>query len=48
VGHASRSDGLLRLETSRARVSQSGLKTGGCAIMGGARGIIVEVVSSRS
>jgi hypothetical protein len=28
VGHASRSSGLLRLEASRARVSQSGLKTG--------------------
>jgi hypothetical protein len=29
VGHASRSSGLLRLEANRARVSQSGLKTGG-------------------
>jgi hypothetical protein len=29
VGHASRSSGLLRLEASRARVSQSGLETGG-------------------
>jgi hypothetical protein len=28
VGHASRSSGLLRLEASRARVSQSSLKTG--------------------
>jgi hypothetical protein len=28
VGHASRSRGLLRLKASRARVSQSGLKTG--------------------
>jgi hypothetical protein len=29
VGHASKSSGLLRLEMSRARVSQSSLKTGG-------------------
>jgi hypothetical protein len=29
VGHASRSSGLLRVEASRARVSQSGLKSGG-------------------
>jgi len=43
VGHASRSGGLLRLEASRARVSQSGLKTGGGATAGGARGIIAEV-----
>jgi hypothetical protein len=28
-GHASRSSGLLRVEASRARISQSGLKTGG-------------------
>jgi hypothetical protein len=48
VGHASRSDGLLRLETSRARVSQTDLKTGRCATMGGARGIIVEVVSVKA
>jgi hypothetical protein len=48
VGHASRSDGLLRLEASRARVSQSGLKTGGGATTGGAHDIIVKVVSSGS
>jgi hypothetical protein len=29
VGHASRSSGLLRVEASQARISQSGLKTGG-------------------
>jgi hypothetical protein len=29
VGHAPRSGGLFRLEASRARVSQSSLKTGG-------------------
>jgi hypothetical protein len=46
VGHASRSGGLLCLEASRARVSQSGLKTGGGMTMGGARGIITEVASS--
>jgi hypothetical protein len=43
VGHASRSDGLLRLEASRARVSQSGLRTGVVATMGGAHGTIVKV-----
>jgi hypothetical protein len=31
AGHALRSSGLLHLEESRARVSQSGLKTGGGA-----------------
>jgi hypothetical protein len=46
VGHASRSSGLLRIEASPASVSQSGLKTGGCTTAGGARGIIVEAVSS--
>jgi hypothetical protein len=46
VGHTSRSGGLLRLEVSRARVSQSGVKTGGGMTMGGARGIIVEVTWS--
>jgi hypothetical protein len=29
VGHASRSSGLLHVEASLGRVSQSGLKTGG-------------------
>jgi hypothetical protein len=32
VGHASRSSGLLHLESGRARVSSSGLKTGGGAV----------------
>jgi hypothetical protein len=32
TGHASRSSGLLRLEASWARVSLSGLKTGGGAV----------------
>jgi hypothetical protein len=31
-----------------ARVSQSGLKTGGGAMMGGARGTIVKVASKAS
>jgi hypothetical protein len=39
VGHTSRFGGLLRLEASHARISQSGLKTGGGVTMGGARGI---------
>jgi hypothetical protein len=46
--HASRSDGLLRLEASHARVFQSGLKTARCVTTGGARGIITEIVSSIS
>jgi hypothetical protein len=48
MGHASRSGGLLRLEASHARVSQSGLKSGGGATSGGACGTIVEVVSGSS
>jgi hypothetical protein len=40
VGHASRSSGLLDVEASLARVSQSGLKTGGGAMTGGPRGTI--------
>jgi hypothetical protein len=35
VEHASRSSSLLRVEASLARVSQSGLKTGGGMTMGG-------------
>jgi hypothetical protein len=46
VGHASRSSGLLHVEASRIRISQSGLKTGGGATAGGAGGTIVEVTSS--
>jgi hypothetical protein len=45
AGHASRFSGLLRVEASRARVSQSGLKTGGGATAGGARSTITEVAS---
>jgi hypothetical protein len=48
VGHASNSSGLLRMEVSLARVSQSGLKTGGGTMAGGARGTIAEVASEAS
>jgi hypothetical protein len=48
AGHALRSSGLLRVEASLARVSQSGLKTGGGTTTGGARGTIVEVASEVS
>jgi hypothetical protein len=48
AGHASRSGGLLRVEASLARVSQSGLKTGGGATADGARGTIMEVASEAS
>jgi hypothetical protein len=48
VGHTSRSSGLLRVEASLARVSQSGLKTGGGATVGGGCGTITEVTSESS
>jgi hypothetical protein len=48
AGHASRSSSLLGAEASLARVSQSGLKTGGGATTGGARGTIAEVASEAS
>jgi hypothetical protein len=48
AGHASRPSGLLRVEASLARVFQSGLKTGGGATAGGARGTIVEDASEVS
>jgi hypothetical protein len=48
AGHALRSSDLLRVEVSLARVSQSGLKTGGGATMSGARGTIAEVASEAS
>jgi hypothetical protein len=48
VRHASKSSGLLRVEASLDRVFQSGLKTGGGAMTGGARGTIVEVASEAS
>jgi hypothetical protein len=46
--HASRSSSLLGMEASLARVSQSGLKTGGDVMTGGARGTIAEVASEAS
>jgi hypothetical protein len=48
VGHTSRSSGLLGVEASLARVSQSGLKTGRGATVGGARGTITEVALEAS
>jgi hypothetical protein len=48
VGHASRSNGLLRVEASLARVSQSGLETGGGATAGGAGGTITKFASEAS
>jgi hypothetical protein len=48
VGHASRSSCLLRVEASLARVSQSGLKTGRSATMGGAHDTVVEIASEAS
>jgi hypothetical protein len=48
VGHASRSSGLLGVEASLTRVSQSGLKTDGGATTGGTRGTITEVASEAS
>jgi hypothetical protein len=46
TGHTLRSSSLLHVEASPARVFQSGLKTGGGAMMGGARDIITEVASN--
>jgi hypothetical protein len=48
AGQASRSSSLLGVEASLAMVSQSGLKTGGGATMGGAHGTITEVPSEAS
>jgi hypothetical protein len=48
VGHASRSSGLLRMEASLARVSQSDPKTRRGATTGGTHGTIVEVASKAS
>jgi hypothetical protein len=45
VRHVLRSSGLLRVEASLARVSQSDLKTNRDAMAGGARGTITEVAS---
>jgi hypothetical protein len=46
VGHVSRSSGLLWREASLTKLSQSGLKTDGGMITGGAHGIIAVVASS--
>jgi hypothetical protein len=46
--HTSRSDGLLHLKASHARVFQTDLKTDVDATVGGARGAIVEVASGSS
>jgi hypothetical protein len=48
VEHTSRSSGLLCMEASLARVSQSSLKTGGGTTVGGACGTIMEVASEAS
>jgi hypothetical protein len=48
VRHTSRSSGLLCLEACLARVSQSGLKTGGGTMAGGTRGTITEIASEAS
>jgi hypothetical protein len=48
AGHTSRSSGLLHVEASLVKVFQSGLKTGGGAMTGGARGTITEVASETS
>jgi hypothetical protein len=48
VGHASRFSDLFHIEASLVRVSQSGLKTGEGATMGGARVTIAEVASEVS
>jgi hypothetical protein len=48
AGHTSRSNGLLGVEASLDRVSQSVLKTGGGATMGDARGTITKITSKAS
>jgi hypothetical protein len=48
VRHVSKSGGLLRLEASRAGVSQSDIKIGGDVTMGGAHSTIIEVASRES
>jgi hypothetical protein len=48
MGHTSRSSSLLGVKASLTRISQFGLKTGGGATAGGARGTIVEVASEAS
>jgi hypothetical protein len=48
VGHPLRSSGLLLMQASMARVSQSGLNIGGDTTAGSARGSIVEVALEAS
>jgi hypothetical protein len=48
TGHASRPSGLLQVEASLVSVLQSGLKTDGCATVGGSRGTIAKVASESS
>jgi hypothetical protein len=48
AGHALRYSGLLRVEASLTRVSQSGLKTSGGVTAGGARGTVAEVALETS
>jgi hypothetical protein len=48
MGHTSKSNGLLHVKASLARIFQSGLKIGRGATTGGARGSIVEVASKSS
>jgi hypothetical protein len=48
AAHALRSSGLLCMEASLARVSQSGLKIDRGATVGGARGTITELTSEVS
>jgi hypothetical protein len=48
MGHKLRSNGLLQVEVSHDRVSQSGLKTDGGAMADGAHDTIAEVTSESS
>jgi hypothetical protein len=48
VGHASRSSSLFSVKVSLDRVFQSNLKTGGGAMMSGARDTIAEVALEAS
>jgi hypothetical protein len=48
AGHTSRSGACLRLEASRTRVPQSGIKTVGYVMTGGARDTITDVASGSS
>jgi hypothetical protein len=48
TGHVSRSNSLLSVKASLARISQSGLKTDGGAMTGGTRGTITKVTSATS